>query len=748
MKKQLPMWRGRRLPLAGMLLAVLLIALTQHLQAQSPQQRAWDKTLGGSANDYLRSVLTTTDGGYFLAGYSESGKSGDKMEPSRGWYDYWIVRVDASGNKLWDKTLGGNNLEVLHSAIQAQDGGVLLAGRSESAISGEKTQAGVGVWLVKIASNGTKLWDKVLGKDGLPTILAASDGGYVLTGYSTTNGMNEIWIIKIDANGNTLWVKTYNVISEFDGYPLTAIGTTDGGYLLGVVINHAVRLIKTDSAGNKKWEKTITGYYETVNSLIQDDKGDYLIGGYFYGQNDFTQWLLVKTDVNGNKLWGKELGTVYDDTFGAGIVSPGGGYLLSGVSASGTGGGKTDPSGGYWLIETDAAGNRLWDKSFSGDLYDELATLIPSADGGYLLGGYAESGIGRDKTEPNRGGYDYWVVKTTPEAVAPKVVSLTLVNADTDQDIKTIANGEVIDYAAIGNKNITIRANTSPATLGSVVFNLNGKAVRTENIAPYSIGGEVYPSNPVDYYAYPLALGNHTLKATPYSAKSAAGTAGEALEISFTVVDGPTVISYTLINADTDKDIRELKNGEGIDYVAIGTKNINIRANTYPATIGSVVFNLNGKPVTENIAPYSLGGDVYPSNPVDYKAYPLATGSYTLKATPYSASSGGGTAGTALTISFSVTAITTTKEAGETRSSISVHPNPFSDRLSLQVGEQNGNVRIEVVDALGKLRHTAEVKLQAGKAEIKLPAGLPAGAYFILVVGEGKDPQVVKLLKQ
>ncbi|QMU29329.1 polysaccharide lyase [Adhaeribacter radiodurans] len=263
-----------------------------------------------------------------------------------------------------------------------------------------------------------------------------------------------------------------------------------------------------------------------------------------------------------------------------------------------------------------------------------------------------------------------------------KVESFTLINADTDREIKTIANGETLDLANLPTKNINIRANTS-FPVGSVYFNLSGAKTytKTEGGAPYSLFGDTNS----DYAAWQPATGQYTLKATPYTEAGGKGEAGTALTVNFTVVSGSgssnppvedggstpaidpvtdpvsssgqKVISFTLINGDTDREIKTIANGETLNLANLPTKNINIRANTN-TTVGSVKLNLSGKwtmSKTES-APYTLFGDEKKSDgSINYGGIVLPSGDYTLKATPYTESSGQGTAGTPLTINFTIT---------------------------------------------------------------------------------------------
>ena len=150
------------------------------------------------------------------------------------------------------------------------------------------------------------------------------------------------------------------------------------------------------------------------------------------------------------------------------------------------------------------------------------------------------------------------------------VTGFVLINADTDQVIRPLVAGDTLDYQALGTSNLSIRADTSPATVGSVSFTLDGKPYRVESNAPYAIEGDVYKSNPTDYLPISpaLTLGGHTLQATPYSESSAAGTAGTPLTVSFNVTQGATAntppkasftpscsnLTCTFTDASTDPD--------------------------------------------------------------------------------------------------------------------------------------------------------------------------------------------------
>jgi hypothetical protein len=203
----------------------------------------------------LTVVQQTTDGGFILGGDSDSDASGEKTEASRGFEDYWVVKLDSAGNKLWDKTLGGSEREAFSALEQTIDGGFILGGDSDSDISGEKSQASQGeadFWIVKLDSAGNKTWDRSFGGsgyEGLAGLQQTRDGGYFLGGGSDsgvggdkteplvgvcdTTGYcpTDYWVLKLDSAGTRQWDKTLGGTGTDFLFVLQQ--TIDGGYILG-----------------------------------------------------------------------------------------------------------------------------------------------------------------------------------------------------------------------------------------------------------------------------------------------------------------------------------------------------------------------------------------------------------------------------------------------------------------------------------------------------------------------------------
>jgi hypothetical protein len=153
------------------------------IQAQAPTIE-WQNTIGGSSGDYLYSINQTSDGGYILGGRSSSGLSGDKTEGSQGNDDYWVVKLNSLGVIEWQNTIGGSNNDRLESINQTSDGGYILGGYSNSGLSGDKTEAGQGnddYWVVKLNSLGVIEWQNTIGgssNDELWSLNQRGEGGY------------------------------------------------------------------------------------------------------------------------------------------------------------------------------------------------------------------------------------------------------------------------------------------------------------------------------------------------------------------------------------------------------------------------------------------------------------------------------------------------------------------------------------------------------------------------------------------
>lgn len=353
----------------------------------------WNKTFGGSGDDFFSQMKLLSDGNYLLAGYSKSDASGDKTQDSNGGWDYWIVKIDINGNKLWDKTYGGLGDDVLLCVDESWDGGLILGGYSNSDISGDKTEdsyGGIDYWVIKTNASGNIQWDRTYGgsaDDTLKSIVAHNvQQKYLLAGSSNSSisgnksesniGIVDYWTVQVDGNGDKLWDKTYggfssNVLSDAE------LGLIDMGYLL----------------------------IGSSNSNISITKSEDSKGGYDY-------WL-VNIDSSGKVLWNKTLGGGNDDYASAAILTIEGAHIVGGYSKSGASDDKTDASMGgfdYWFLKVDTNGAKVFDYAFGGFADDILLCLSQECGRGYYMGGESFSNDNGNKSETNRGVSDYWLL--------------------------------------------------------------------------------------------------------------------------------------------------------------------------------------------------------------------------------------------------------------------------------------------------------------------------------------------------
>jgi uncharacterized delta-60 repeat protein len=312
--------------------------------------RIWAKTYVGIYWDYASSVQQTSDGGYIVAGVTGSFGA--------GWDDIFLIKTDANGNVSWAKTYGGTDYDRAYSVQQTSDGGYIVAGYTDSFGAGGwdifliKTDASGNISWAK-TYGGTY-------SDRAYSVQQTSDGGYIVAGGTRSFGAGgwDIFLIKTDANGNISWAKTYG--GTYDDYAYSVQQTSDGGYIVaGYTIsfgagNSDVFLIKTDANGNIIWAKTYGGIYtDSATSVQQTSDGGYIAAGYTEsfgaGNGDF---FLIKTDANGNISWAKTYGGTYDDYAYSVQQTSDGGYIVAGWTNS-FGAGYFD----IFLIKTDANGN-------------------------------------------------------------------------------------------------------------------------------------------------------------------------------------------------------------------------------------------------------------------------------------------------------------------------------------------------------------------------------------------------------
>ncbi len=447
--------------LLALLCAFFFILFSNILISQPTVQ--WDKTFGGSRWESMNSAFKTDDEGFLLCGSTSSEKGFDVSEVSRGSSDYWVVRIDSLGNKLWDKRYGGDGEDICFKVIQNTEG-YLLIGNSRSSPGGDKTTAYKGewdIWLIQVRPNGTKVWEKSYGgagKDEVFNALKLSDGSYIISAHSNspaggdkTAASNrggryglDLWVLKLDASGNKIWDKTFGGDGDEES-PTALTATKDGNFIIAVGSSSGASgdrsesqqgvkdfwIVKISPSGEKLWDKRYGGEGQDVPYDIQELKDETLVIGGFsessnvgdkeslnYGESDY--WL-VKIDKNGKKIWDKSYGGASNDYITGIDQNKTGYFLVAGQTVSLASGNKEDSLKSIfdmWILYLDENGKKIWEKTIGGDKNDVPFELVKFRDGSYLICGLSNSNKSFDKSEDNRDRdtiinttNDFWIVK-------------------------------------------------------------------------------------------------------------------------------------------------------------------------------------------------------------------------------------------------------------------------------------------------------------------------------------------------
>lgn len=462
----------------------------------------WQIAMGGSDYDEAFYTKPTSDGGYITAGYSYSNDGDVTLNQGSG--DYWIVKQDALGVIQWQRALGGTGDDYPNSVQQTSDGGYIVAGSTES-IDGDATgnQGSSDYWIVKLDASGVLQWQKTLGGSGFDnaySIQQTTDGGYIVAGSTDSNdgditgnhGQEDIWVVKLDALGVIQWQKIMGGSSQ--DIALSAEQTSDNGYIVAgwsysndgdVSGNQGLSdlwVIKLDVSGGIEWQKTLGGSdYDSAYAVHQTSDGGYVVGGSTYSNDgdvtgnhgNLDSWI-VKLSGLGVIEWQKTVGGNGDDYAYGLQQTTDGGFIVASVSNSNDGDvSENQGSNDSWIVKLDSAGILKWQKAIGGTSNDYPNSIEQTSDGGFIISGYSESNDG-DVTE-NQGGGDCWIVKLSPEAV--------LSNSDFSEN-----NMVVYPNPAVSKLNLRFPSEVKIDKI--IITDLNGKEILQQTVTTNQINTE------------------------------------------------------------------------------------------------------------------------------------------------------------------------------------------------------------------------------------------------------------------
>jgi hypothetical protein len=323
------------------------------LKTDSLGDTLWTKRYGGQYGEFAGSGQVTMDGGYVAAGYTTSFGAGN--------FDIWLLKMNTSGDTLWSKTYGDVGFEAAMSVRQCADSGYVIAGYRNGYYNAQMGFVQPGdIWIIKTDARGKLLWQKTYGTSEVNEearfIRQTSDGGYIASciGLHDSTSGTSVRLMKLDSKGDTTWV--YRTADDVGTNGV--VETSDGSFVVSGGLNSDVWIAKFSNSGTLLWQKTYGAPADTsdaATSVCQTPDGGFIMTGYcgvLFGASGPTSgdlWLL-KTDGAGDTLWTKRFGTEPGLDWGVSVdVASDSGYVTTGITNSQSNGGSD-----LWLIKEDS----------------------------------------------------------------------------------------------------------------------------------------------------------------------------------------------------------------------------------------------------------------------------------------------------------------------------------------------------------------------------------------------------------
>ncbi len=403
-------------------------------------------TIGGTKNESAQSVIRTPDGGYAVFGYTQS-IDGDISNKNNISYDYWLLKFDATGEEQWQKVYGGSDDDRGQDIITTNDGGYALLGSSQSNDDDVSNNAGSNdFWVVKLNASGTVIWEKSFGYAGADSafsIIQTQDNGFLLSGVldvSASNGAGnnrlrmqrhaggDYWVVKLDAAGELQWSRYFG--GTFTDTANDAVQTTDGNFLIigssdseDVDINnnkgtYDFWIVKLNSAGTLVWEKSFGGSeIDEARAIVSTADGNYLIVGDSRSNdrdvntnNGAADIWMIKINSNGELLWEKPFGGSSFDGVKAIYKTQNNEFLVAGNSRSSDGNlNQNNGQNDAWIFKINAQGNLKWQATVGGSNVDLLMGVTQLENGTIIAVGNTNSSD-LDISE-NKGFSDVLIIK-------------------------------------------------------------------------------------------------------------------------------------------------------------------------------------------------------------------------------------------------------------------------------------------------------------------------------------------------
>ncbi|MEL6852730.1 MAG: T9SS type A sorting domain-containing protein [Bacteroidota bacterium] len=424
----------------SLLLSACLMGFSTGLQAQL--SISWDQTLGGTNLDVGKALITYSDGSSVIVGETNS-QDGDIQHP-KGSRDVWVIRLNPQGQVIWNNNYGGSLDDVALDVVATPDKGLVFVGYSFSQ-DGDLTQnnGSADYWIARLDSSGQMLWQRSYGgssSESAQSLISTADGGFLVVGYSYSNngevvghlGSADCWVLKLNFLGQLQWQAIFGGTDE--EWATDVIATQDGGYAFcgwtassdgDITLAQGAQdawVVKLDQTGHLQWQSSVGGTAsDKASALVEDAQGNLFISGHTFSQDgdienpkgasDF--WMFSLAD-SGSLRWSRNYGGSGDDRATALIRQNDGTLVLAGRTFSSDGDvSRKEGFFDFWVMRTDDQGSLEWEHAFGGTEADYAHAIAPLPNDRLLVVGETFSDNG-DISSPPAGSNDLWVAALQP----------------------------------------------------------------------------------------------------------------------------------------------------------------------------------------------------------------------------------------------------------------------------------------------------------------------------------------------
>jgi hypothetical protein len=328
------------------------------------------ETIGGSKNEAFNAVTKTTDGGYIVAGYTQSN-DGDIISKANISFDFLVSKFSLENTLEWQKTYGGSEDDSASAIIETLDGSFAVLGYTKSSDLEVSENAGSkDFWLVKLSNSGALLWEKSFGFSGADygtALLETKDGGFLITGVLDVSASN--------GQGNA---------------KSTAIQHAGGDYWA----------IKTDQAGTFEWSRFFGGSFTEVPlGIVETDDNNFVLAGSsdssdfnISNNNGSYDFWITKLAPNGNLIWEKSFGgTQIDEARGITTTNDANFIIVGDTRSADKNVSKNNGAADVWVLKVSTDGNLIWEKTIGGSNFDVAKAVSRTQDNGFLIAGSSRS---------------------------------------------------------------------------------------------------------------------------------------------------------------------------------------------------------------------------------------------------------------------------------------------------------------------------------------------------------------------